>query len=104
MARSNHRHDFNMNIENIFRAVGTVLKASKDDILGRSKKQPLCLGRQIAVYLAKNGRTHEQLAKIFKRHHSNCVHSYYKIKYSIKCNDLPTVELLSEVEKELKKI
>ena len=98
MARRSHRYDYQMkDLDEIFEAVEKV-GFTKDDILGRDRKQPLATVRQIAVYLARPGRTYVQLGKIFDRHHACMVFSFCSIRDRIGYGDHHVTDYMKKME------
>lgn len=98
MARRSHRYDYHMkDLDEIFEAVEKV-GFTKDDILGRDRKQPLATVRQIAVYLARPGRTYVQLGKIFDRHHACMVFSFCSIRDRIGYGDHHVTDYMKKME------
>lgn len=97
VARSSHRY-FNMrDLKDIFKAVKRA-GFTKADILSKNRKQPLALVRQIAMWLAREGRTLEELGDIFKRNHAACLHSVKSIEGKLSYNDLDVTELMEKME------
>lgn len=90
-----------MNLQKLFYGIDRAFGFSVEDILGRSKKQPLASVRMLAVYLAREGRTLEQLGELFKRTHTNCMHSCKSISQRIETEDVQTLELFGKLKKEL---
>lgn len=90
-----------MKLQEIFFGIDRAFGFSVEDILGRSKKQPLASVRMLAVYLAREGRTLEQLGELFKRHYTNCLHSCRSIEQRIETEDVQTLELFGKLKKEL---
>lgn len=101
MARSNHRYVDMISLEKIFKAIETAFGFSKEDLLGYNRKQPLATIRQLAVYLARDGRTFIQLSEIFKRHHACMLYSFYAIRDRMSYNDYEVEELIKKIEEEL---
>ena len=101
MARRSHRYADMISLDKIFKAIETAFGFSKEDILGYNRKQPLATIRQIAVYLARNGRTYIQLSEIFKRHHACMVYSFYAIRDRLSYNEYEVEELIKKIEEAL---
>lgn len=85
-----------MNFKKIFEAVEKA-GFTKEDIVGKSRKQPLALVRQVAIWLARDGRTYEQLGKDFKRNHSACVHACKSIDSKLSYGDVQLDELMKRM-------
>jgi len=84
-------------LKDIFKAVKKA-GFTKADILSKNRKQPLALVRQIAMWLAREGRTLEELGDIFKRNHAACLHSVKSIEGKLSYNDLDVTELMEKME------
>jgi chromosomal replication initiation ATPase DnaA len=84
-------------LKDIFKAVKKA-GFTKGDILSKNRKQPLALVRQIAMWLAREGRTLEELGDIFKRNHAACLHSVKSIEGKLSYNDLDVTELMEKME------
>jgi len=84
-------------LKEIFKAVRKV-GFTKGDILSKNRKQPLALVRQVAVWLAREGRTLKELGDIFNRNHAACLHSVRQVDNRLSYNDLEVAELMAKME------
>ena len=97
VARSSHRY-FNMrDLNEIFKAVENA-GYSKDDIIGKDRKYPLAVVRQIAIWLAREGRTYEELGDIFKRNHAACLASVKRIDGMLSYKDSELIDVMEKME------
>ena len=97
VARSSHRY-FNMrDLKDIFKAVENA-GYSKDDIIGKDRKYPLAVVRQIAIWLAREGRTYEELGDIFKRNHAACLASVKRIDGMLSYKDSELIDVMEKME------
>jgi len=97
VARSSHRYDHMRELSDIFKAVENA-GYSKDDIIGKDRKHPLAIVRQIAMWLAREGRTYEELGDIFKRNHAACVASVKRIDGMLSYKDSELMEVMEKME------
>ena len=97
VARSSHRHDHMRDLNEIFKAVENA-GYSKDDIIGKDRKYPLAVVRQIAIWLAREGRTYEELGDIFKRNHAACLASVKRIDGMLSYKDSELMEVMEKME------
>mgnify|MGYP001184181197 CR=1 FL=1 len=97
MARSSHRHDHMRELSDIFKAVEKTGYSEKD-IISKNRKQPLALVRQLAVWLAREGRTYAELGDIFKRNHAACLHSVRQVEGRLSYNDLEVTKMMEKME------
>ncbi len=84
-------------LSDIFKAVEKTGYSEKD-IISKNRKQPLALIRQIAMWLAREGRTLEELGDIFKRNHAACVVSVKRIEGMLSYKDSELMTLLEKME------
>ena len=84
-------------LKDIFKAVKKA-GFTKGDILSKNRKQPLALVRQVAVWLAREGRTLEELGDIFNRNHAACLHSVRSIEGRLSYNDVELTSLMEKME------
>ena len=84
-------------LKDIFKAVKKA-GFTKGDILSKNRKQPLALVRQIAMWLAREGRTLEELGDIFKRNHAACVASVKRIDGMLSYKDSELMEVMEKME------
>ena len=97
MARSSHRHDHMRELSDIFQKCENA-GFSKDDIIGKDRKHPLAFVRQIAIWLAREGRTYAELGDIFKRNHAACVVSVKRIDGMLSYKDSELMEVMEKME------
>ena len=97
MARSSHRYDNMRELSDIFKAVEKT-GYSEADIISKNRKQPLALVRQLAVWLAREGRTYEELGDIFQRNHAACLNSVRQVEGRLSYNDLEVTKMMEKME------
>ena len=84
-------------LKDIFKAVEKTGYSEKD-IISKNRKQPLALIRQVAVWLAREGRTYCELGDIFKRNHAACLHSVRQVEGRLSYNDVEVTSLMKKME------
>jgi len=83
-----------MKLETIYQAVEKA-GYSKAEIIEQNRSQPLALVRQIAVWLAREGRTYTELAREFDRNHAACIHSVRVVNEKLSYKDEALIDLMS---------
>ena len=84
-------------LKDIFKAVEKTGYSEKD-IISKNRKQPLAFVRQIAIWLAREGRTYAELGDIFKRNHAACVVSVKRIDGMLSYKDSELMEVMEKME------
>ena len=94
-----------LGVNEIIRAASVQFRVSVMDIKGRCKQEPICIARQVAMYLAKTltGNSLPFIGRQFgDRDHTTVIHAVKKIKNLLaSCPDL--VENVSAIKAALKK-
>ena len=97
-------HQVALNAEVIIRTTAQAYGFSPDDLLSSSRRQPLVLARQIAMYLCRE-LTDLSLPKIgenFNRDHTTVLHSVEKVKRILR-SDRAVFDRVNQLTQELRK-